>query len=75
MRSILICASSLALMAGVAFADELKVEVPVPGIAVEHRSADVDKRVVTHDEDGCKTKTVKKTDGDGDTSVKTKTNC
>jgi hypothetical protein len=75
MKSILICASSFALFSSVAFADDVKVEVPVPGVAVEHRSADVDKKVVTHEEDGCKTKTVKKTDGDGDSSVKTKTNC
>jgi hypothetical protein len=76
---LMICVSSLALLGGAAFADDVRVApvVPVPGVVIEHRSADTDvnKKVITRDQDGCKTKTVKKTDGDGDTSTHTKTNC
>ena len=75
MRFALICATSLALGAGAALADEVTV-TPAPGVVVEHRAANVDvhKKVVTH-EDGCTTKTVKKSNGMGDTMVKSKSNC
>jgi hypothetical protein len=79
MRLALICAASLAFCAGAALADEVTVphkDTPPPGAVIEHRAADVDvhKKVVTH-EDGCATKTVKKTNGEGDTMTKTKSNC
>jgi hypothetical protein len=76
MRRILICASSLALMGGAAFAGE--VTVNPPGVVIEHRSADapvVEKKTVTHEEDGCATKTVKKSNEMGDSVTHTKTNC
>ena len=78
MRLMLICAATLALSGGVALADEVTIhrDVPAPGVIVEHRAADVDvhKKVITH-EDGCATKTVKKTNGVGDTMIKSKSNC
>ena len=80
MRKALICLSSLALLCGPALADETVVthHDAAPGAMIEHRSADTDtvhKKVITHDEDGCATKTVKKTNGEGDTRVHSKTNC
>jgi hypothetical protein len=81
MRLMLIAAASLALSGGAALADEVTIHhdvAPAPGVVVEHRAADVDvhkKKVITHDEDGCATKTVKKTNGMGDTMKKTKSNC
>ncbi len=81
MRLTLIFAASLALCAGPAFADEVTIRhdgPPAPGsrVVIEHRAAavDVHKKIITH-EDGCTTKTVKKTNGDGDTMVKSKSNC
>ena len=80
MRLALICATSLSLCAGAAFADEVTVthdsSPPAHGKIIEHRAADVDvhKKVITH-EDGCATKTVKKTNGVGDTMTKSKSNC
>lgn len=81
MRLALIGATSLALCAGAAFADEVTVThdgpPPTHGAIIEHRAADVDvqhKKVITH-EDGCTTKTVKKTNGVGDTMTKSKSNC
>jgi hypothetical protein len=80
MRLALICATSFALCAGAAFADEVTVThdgpPPTHGAIIEHRAADVDvhKKVITR-EDGCATKTVKKTNGVGDTMVKSKSNC
>lgn len=81
MRLMLIAAASLALSGGAALADEVtihhEVTPPAGGVVVEHRAADVEvhKKVITHDEDGCTTKTVKKTNGMGDTMKKTKSNC
>lgn len=78
MRFMLIAAASLALSGGAALADEVTIHHDVaPPVVVEHRAADVDvhKKVITHDEDGCTTKTVKKTNGMGDTMKKTKSNC
>lgn len=81
MRLTMIIAASLALCAGAALADEVTVThdgppPPAPRAVIEHRAADVDvhKKVITH-EDGCATKTVKKTNGEGDTMVKSKSNC
>jgi hypothetical protein len=81
MRLALICATSLALCAGAAFADEVTITHGGPprvhGAIIEHRAADVDvqhKKVITHEE-GCATKTVKKTNGLGDSMTKTKSNC
>lgn len=76
MKLALICAASLALSAGAAFADEVVIHHEGPPVVVEHRAADVEvhKKIITH-EDGCATKTVKKTNGMGDTMTKTKSNC
>jgi hypothetical protein len=67
------------MCAGAALADEVTVthkDTTAPGVVIEHRAADVDvhKKVITH-EDGCATKTVKKTNSEGDTMVKSKSNC
>jgi hypothetical protein len=43
-----------------------------PGPVIEHRSADAPD---SRDENGCKTKTVKRTDGMGNSETKSKSNC
>ena len=76
MKSLLL-AGSLALFAGSAVADEVIV-APAPGVTVEHRAADeavVKEKTVRHVDEGCATKSTTKTDDDGDSVTKTKTNC
>jgi len=71
----LVLAATLALFAGPAFADEVVV---TPGATIEHRAADetiVKEKSVRHDTDGCATKSMTKTNGEGDSVTKTKTNC
>lgn len=68
---------TLALLAGPAFADDVIV-APAPGVTVEHRAADEDvtkEKTITHDSDGCATKSMTKTNGEGDSVTKTKSNC
>jgi hypothetical protein len=83
MRLMLISASAAALFAGSALADEVIIHrdaAPPPGAMIEHRSADVPadatkEKTITHDADGCTTKSVTKSNGEGDTMSKSKTNC
>jgi hypothetical protein len=73
----LVLAGALALFAVPALADEAVV-VPAPGVTVEHRAADVDvtkEKTIHQDADGCATKSMTKTNGEGDSVTKTKTNC
>jgi hypothetical protein len=79
MRFLLICAGSVALLGSAALADEVTVthDHP-PGAIIEHRSADdpsMHEKTVTHDSNGCTTKTIKKENGAGDSMSKSKTNC
>jgi hypothetical protein len=79
MKSILMCASALAFLSGSAFAEEVIIHKDGPDMdgTVIHRSVggEVQKKVITHDEDGCASKTVKKTNGMGDSVSKTESNC
>ncbi|WP_020175618.1 hypothetical protein [Methyloferula stellata] len=79
MKLILICASAFAFLTGSAFAEDVIIHRDSPDMdrTVVHRSVggEVEKKVITHDEDGCASKTVKKTNGMGDSVSKTKTNC
>jgi hypothetical protein len=47
--------------------------------AIERRAADAPgatkEKTITHDENGCSTKTVKETDGMGNSEARSKTNC
>ena len=71
----IICVGSLALLCGSAFADEVIIrEKEAPGAVIERRATDVDKPVV-RDKDDCATKTVTKTDGEGDSVSRTRTKC
>jgi len=81
MRLMLIGAASLALC-GAALADEVTITrhdvAPAPGVVIEHRSADVPatkEKTITEHPNGCTTKSVKKTNGVGDTMEKSKTEC
>lgn len=71
----------LAFVAGPALADEVTVTPPVPGARVDvehHHDADDathKKVVIRKNENGCDTKTVKKSNGEGDSVSHTKTNC
>jgi hypothetical protein len=67
---------SLALLCGSAFADEVTItrEKEAPGAVIERRATDVEKPVV-RDKDDCATKTVTKTDGEGDNVSRTRTKC
>jgi hypothetical protein len=79
MKSILICASALAFLSGSAFAEDVIIQKDSPDMdrTVVHRSAGptMEKKVITHDEDGCASKTVKKSNGMGDSVSKTESNC
>ena len=69
--------AALALLAGPTLADEVTI-APAPGVVVEHRAADVDvttEKTMHHDADGCATKSMTKTNSEGDSVTKTKTNC
>lgn len=69
--------SALALFAGPALADEVTV-APAPGVVVEHRAADEDvvkEKTVHRDSDGCATKSMTKSNGEGNSVTKTKSNC
>jgi len=73
----IIFAGALAFLASPTLADEVTV-TPAPGVVVEHRAADVDvtkEKTIHHDSDGCATKSMTKTNGEGDSVTKTKTNC
>jgi hypothetical protein len=78
MKTFLITGAAIFAFSGAAFADEAIV-APGPGpapIVVEHRSdADVSKKVIVHHDAGCSSKTVKKTNDDGDQVSKTVSNC
>ena len=67
----IICVGSLALFCGTAFADEVTItrEKEAPGAVIERRATDVDKK------DDCASKTVTKTDGEGDSVSRTRTKC
>lgn len=72
-----IFAGSLALFAVPAFADEVTV-APAPGVVVEHRAADegvVKEKTVHEDSNGCATKSMTKSNDEGDSVTKTKSNC
>ncbi len=76
MKSILICAAALALGAGPALAAEVVIEGNGP--EVHHRSIGVDverDRTISHDRDGCDSKTMTRTNEEGDTTSKTVTRC
>jgi hypothetical protein len=79
MKSILICATAFAFLSGSAFAEEVIIQKDSPDVdkTVVHRSAggEVQKKVITHNEDGCASKTVKKSNGMGDSVSKTESNC
>ncbi len=79
MKSILICASAFAFLTGSAFAEDVIIQRDSPDMdrSTVHRSVggDVEKKVITRDGDGCASKTVKKTNGMGDSVSKTKTDC
>jgi hypothetical protein len=86
MRLIFIFAASMALFGGAALADDVTIihrdatPAPAPGVIIEHRAADVPtdmtrEKTITHDADGCTTKTIKRTDGEGDSMTKSKSNC
>ncbi len=79
MKSFLICAGAFALLSGSALAEDVIIHRDSPDMdrTVVHRSAGegVEKKVITRDEGGCASKTVKKTNGMGDSISKTKTNC
>ncbi len=80
MKSIFICATAFAFIAGPAFAEDVIIQNDAPardGVVV-HRSVgpDVEKeKVITHDSNGCDSKTVTKSNDMGDTKSKTVTNC
>ena len=64
----IICVGSLALLCGTAFAEEVIVrEKEAPGAVIERRATDVDK--------DCASRTVTKTDGEGDSVSRTRTKC
>jgi hypothetical protein len=72
-----VLAAALALLAGPTLADEVTV-TPAPGVVVEHRAADIDvtkEKTIHQDADGCATKSMTKTNSEGDSVTKTKTNC
>ena len=75
MRGITAIASLLSLSCSVAFADDVIIKHDSPPPIIEKRASDVDKKVIIKHDEGCATKTVKKSDGMGDTAVHTKTNC
>jgi len=80
MKKLVTYTGMFALMAGAAFAQETTVihhDGPDGDKTVIHRSsgADVDKKVVTHDADGCTSKTVTRSNEMGDSMSKTKSNC
>jgi hypothetical protein len=79
MKSILICASAFAFLSGSAFAEDVIIHKDAPDMdrTVVHRSAgpNIDKKVIMRDDGGCATKTVKKTNGMGDSVSKTRSNC
>jgi hypothetical protein len=72
----IICVGSLALLCGTAFADDVTItrEKEAPGAVIERRATDVDKPVA-RDKDDCSSKTVTKTDGEGDSVSRTRTKC
>ena len=82
MRTISLAVLSLAFIGSAALADDVTVApapapVPPAGVVVHH-DADADatnKTVVIHKDEGCATKTVKKSDDMGNSVSKTKTNC
>jgi hypothetical protein len=72
-----VLAAALALVAGPTLADEVIV-TPAPGVAVEHQAGDVEvtkEKTIHHDADGCTTKSMTKTNDEGDSVTKTKSNC
>ena len=69
----IVLASLLALFAGEALADDVRIGVPLPGIEVEHH--DRDHRELRRDDGGCSTKTVTRQNDEGDTVSKTRTDC
>jgi len=79
MKALLICASAIGFLAGPAFADGVIIHRDGPGVDVEtHRSvgSDIDHHeAVEHDNHGCESKTVTKTNEMGDTHSKSVTNC
>jgi len=79
MKPILICASAFAFLSGSAFAEDVIIHKDSPDMdkTVVHRSVGgpMEKKVITHDEGGCTSKTVKKSNGMGDSVSKTESNC
>jgi hypothetical protein len=78
MRSLLICAGAVALFGSAAIADEVIV-APVPGAVIEHRATDestTTSKTVTHDADGCSTKSIThENEATGSSVTHKKTNC
>ena len=75
MKTILV-AAAFALFSGPVLADQ--VTVTHPGVVIEHRATDEDvvkKKSIHHDADGCATKSVTKSNDEGDAVTKTKTRC
>ncbi len=77
MRTLLISAIALASLGGVALAKDVVVTpAPAPGVVIEHHDADAaHRKVVINKENGCTTKTVKKSDDMGNSVTRTKSNC
>ncbi len=74
MRTLLISAVVLASLGGVALAEDVTVTTaPAPAVVVEHPATH--RQVTINKEDGCKTKTVKKSDEMGNSVTRTKSNC
>lgn len=74
MKSALLAACAFGFLSGAAFADEVTVTTPAPGVEVEHSDV-VHKKVVVHDHGDCATKTVKKSDDIGNSVTRTKSDC
>ena len=79
MRTISLAVLSLAFLGGAAVADDVTVvpAAPQTGVVIHRDAAPdaTDKNVVIHKEDGCATKTVRKSDDVGNSVTHTETNC
>lgn len=77
MKHLFACATALVMFCGVSVADETVIHRDGPDATVVHHD---DATVVHHDgpvvhDGGCASKTVTKSNGEGDTVSKTKSDC